>query len=159
MSQKNFSWILGGAVVIIGLCVFTVFGLAFLLKPALTTTATNWITGQQQSAAPAAPSAAVSGDPLYPSLKALGFSSREELIQFFSMEDVSPAELHVCPDENACIAIKREKNANGVIIPFKMTNPTNFTFDGWRAEGQQGGQAKVPPGTWSVEGVTIRPWK
>lgn len=110
-----------------------------------------WIT---KTPAPAAP-----GDPLTPSLTALGFSSREEIISFFDMEGVEPREIATCPGEVNCVRILREKDANGFIKPFKMTNPTTVTFDGWRAAGQTGGQAKVPPGTWWVEGVTIRPWR
>lgn len=80
------------------------------------------------------------------------------------MVGVDPAEVALVPDgqgghEQCAVRILREKNAEGVITPFRMTNPTSATFDGWRAAGQQGGQAKVPPGTWLVEGVTIRPWR
>jgi len=103
-------------------------------------------------------------DPLLPSLNALGFNSRRELIQFFEIVGVSEGELHNCPGEVACVAITREKDRNGHIEPFTMTNPTSTTFDGWRAASQpginwDGNQAKVPPGTWYVEGVTIRPWR
>jgi hypothetical protein len=120
-----------------------------------------------QPAAPAAEqpsSQPTAQDPLLPSLTALGFNSREQLIQFFAMTGVSPDELHGCPGEVACVAITREKDINGHIQPFKMTNPTSMTFDGWRAASQpginwDGNQAKVPPGTWYVEGITIRPWR
>jgi hypothetical protein len=113
---------------------------------------------------PAESSQPATQDPLLPSLTALGFNSREQLIQFFAMTGVSPDELHGCPGEVACVAITREKDINDHIQPFKMTNPTSMTFDGWRAASQpginwDGNQAKVPPGTWYVEGITIRPWR
>ena len=106
------------------------------------------------------PTVASNNDPLTPALQALGFSSREELITYFGMMGVTPDELHGCPGESACIAITREKDDFGHIIPFQMSNPTGMTFDGWRCAGSPGGQAKVPPGgPWCVEGVTLRPWK
>lgn len=131
--------------------------------PTATATATPEPTATPTTATaagqPAPTPMLTASDPLLPSLQALGFSNREELINFFSMVGVSPSELHGCPGEVACIAITREKDASGKIIPFTMTNPTTVTFDGWRAAGQAGGQSKVPPGTWLVEGVTIRPWR
>jgi hypothetical protein len=80
------------------------------------------------------------------------------------MEGVEAREIAACPGEVNCIRILREKDANNYIQPFKMTNPTSMTFDGWRATSQpginwDGNQAKVPPGTWYVEGITIRPWR
>jgi len=138
-----------------------------LMSPTQPAAGSNAAPASQQSAAPAVqPPAAPAGptDPLLPSLTALGFNSREELIQFFAMTGVSPDELHGCPGEVTCVAITREKDINGHIQPFKMTNPTSTTFDGWRAASQpginnwDGNQAKVPPGTWYVEGITIRPW-
>lgn len=118
--------------------------------------------GQPAAPAPATPTpaATVSGDPLLPSLQALGFNSRQELISFFDIKGVSPSELHGCPGEVACVAINHEKDANDYIAPFVMTNPTATIFDGWRCAGSAGGQAKVPPGgPWCVEGVTIRHWR
>jgi hypothetical protein len=127
--------------------------------PAPTPTAVVQTTASQPAAAPAAPT-----DPLLPSLQSLGFSSREEVIQYFQMEGVEAREIAACPGEVNCIRILREKDANNYIQPFKMTNPTSMTFDGWRATSQpginwDGNQAKVPPGTWYVEGITIRPWR
>lgn len=95
------------------------------------------------------------GDPVLDSLNAIDFSSREEFVSFFSM-DVDPREVATCPLEFACVRVLREKDANDFIRPFQMTNPTTTTFDGWRAFGQANGQAKVPPGTWMVEGITVR---
>jgi len=127
--------------------------------PTDTPTAVVQTTASQPAAAPAAPT-----DPLLPSLQSLGFSSREEVIQYFQMEGVEAREIAACPGEVNCIRILREKDANNYIQPFKMTNPTSMTFDGWRATSQpginwDGNQAKVPPGTWYVEGITIRPWR
>lgn len=102
-------------------------------------------------------------DPVVFSLKTyFNMSSREELVAFFNMRNLdgsilSGSEVANCPFEWACVRVLREKDANNMIMPFIMDNVTNETFDGWRQAGQ-GGQSKVPPGTWIVEGVTIRPW-
>lgn len=156
--KKTKTWIIGAIAVIVMLCVgcLTLAGLAYSYGR----------TWQNATAAPtltptpiAVPPTAMPGDPLIPSLTALGFSSREELISFFKMEGVELREIATCPGEVNCVRILREKDENGFIKPFKMTNPTSVTFDGWRAAGQTGGQAKVPPGTWLVEGITLRPWR
>ncbi|NTU46425.1 hypothetical protein HGA88_02265 [Candidatus Roizmanbacteria bacterium] len=90
-------------------------------------------------------------DPVLIALSRIGFSSREEFIRYFQM-DVQPFEIATCPEEDNCVRVLREKDSANRILPFHMTNPTSVTFDGWRT----GSQPKVPPGSWEVEGVTIR---
>ncbi len=112
----------------------------------------------------------VPSNPLFEALSCLGFESPHNLINYFQMEGVDPEEITVVPDgkgghEPCAVRVLREKDANGYITPFLMTNPTSTTFDGWRSStqpyvpGWNGSQAQVPPdGPWLVEGVTIRPF-
>jgi hypothetical protein len=48
---------------------------------------------------------------------------------------------------------------------FSFTNPFDHLYDGWKWQSQpahpdwsptNGGQSKIPQGTWNTEGVTIR---
>ncbi len=96
-------------------------------------------------------------------LQGMGFTSRQDFIDYFQL-DVAPYELHNPDDEPDAIAVKHEKDNNNYIKPFKGYNPSDTTFDGWRASTQpyvptwDSNQAKVPPGgPWMIEGMTVRP--
>lgn len=93
-------------------------------------------------------------DPLLPSLWALGFSDRRELLEFFKIQGATPTQIAACPDEFVCVQVVGKRGVNGLIQPFLVTNPTLVTFDGIRADGETG----VPPGTWWVRVLIIRPW-
>jgi len=124
----------------------------------------------RNTTAAAAPAAPASADPIAEALNCLGFKTSQEFVTYFKMVGVDPAEVTLVPDgkgghEKCALRVLREKDNNDYITPFIMTNPTNTTFDGWRASVQpevsnwDGSQAKIPSGgPWSTEGVTIRPF-
>ena len=115
----------------------------------------------------------VSGD-VQTQLQKLGYDNLESFAKAWGLilgfnpanAEVDPREVTICPFEDGCVRLVREKDTPNRIIPYRLSSPANCWLDGFRHEPgilRPGNyeipeKSGVPPGfTGLIEGITIRP--